>query len=67
LQLETSGNPRLDGAADQAVTAVHAGGNMEGKEVRLGPGGSALLATGTMGTSAGVAKPPSTAIHRSVG
>jgi len=38
--------PRLDGAADQEVTAVHAGGNMEGKEVRLGPGGSALLATG---------------------
>jgi len=65
--METSGNPRLDGAADQAVTAVHAGGNMEGKQVRLGPGGSALLATGTMGTSAGVAKPPSTAIHRSVG
>ena len=31
-------------------TIVHAG-----KQVRLGPGGSALLATGTMGTSAGVA------------
>jgi potassium-transporting ATPase potassium-binding subunit len=55
MQTESSGNPRLDGAADQAVTAAQPGGNMEGKEVRLDPGGSALLATGTMGTSAGVA------------
>jgi K+-transporting ATPase ATPase A chain len=49
------GNPRLAGPADQTATGTQPGGNLEGKEVRLGPGGSALLATGTMGTSAGVA------------
>jgi K+-transporting ATPase ATPase A chain len=54
IAAETGGNPRLPAVADQTATA-QPGGNLEGKEVRLGPGGSALLATGTMGTSAGVA------------
>ena len=51
---ETSGNPALDRlGVDQAHAAGQAGGNMEGKEVRYGPAGSALWAASTTGTSNG--------------
>jgi potassium-transporting ATPase potassium-binding subunit len=38
---------------DQAASALQAGGNMEGKEVRFGVGASATWATTTTGTSTG--------------
>ncbi|HVT75578.1 MAG TPA: potassium-transporting ATPase subunit KdpA, partial [Acidimicrobiales bacterium] len=51
---EGNGNPNIDKAgATQAVTALQAGGNMEGKEVRFGPAASGLWAASTTGTSNG--------------
>ncbi len=54
MGLEGAGNPRLgDLGADQEVTALQAGGNMEGKETRFGPAASGLWASTTTGTSNG--------------
>lgn len=51
---ETGGNPRLDRAgATQEVTAAQGGGNMEGKEARLGSAACGLHAATTTGTSTG--------------
>jgi len=51
---EQSGTPLLARAgADQAASAVQSGGNMEGKEVRFGIGGSALFGTATTAASCG--------------
>ena len=49
---ESQGNPLLAGA-DQAASAMHSGGNMEGKEVRFGIASSALYATVTTAASCG--------------
>jgi K+-transporting ATPase ATPase A chain len=49
---EARGNPLLAGA-NQKVTAMQAGGNMEGKEVRFGITNSALFATATTDASCG--------------
>jgi len=49
---ETRGNPLLAGA-NQHVTALQPGGNMEGKEVRFGMANSALFATITTDASCG--------------
>jgi K+-transporting ATPase ATPase A chain len=49
---EARGNPLLKGA-DQRVTALQPGGNMEGKEVRFGIADSALFATVTTDASCG--------------
>ncbi len=49
---ETRGNPLL-ADADQRATALQAGGNMEGKEVRFGIANSALFATVTTDASCG--------------
>jgi K+-transporting ATPase ATPase A chain len=49
---ETRGNPLLAGA-DQHVSALQPGGNMEGKEVRFGMANSALFATVTTDASCG--------------
>lgn len=49
---EARGNPLLKGA-DQRVTSMQAGGNMEGKEVRFGIANSALWATVTTDASCG--------------
>ena len=49
---EARGNPMLAGA-DQHVTAMQSGGNMEGKEVRFGIANSALFATVTTDASCG--------------
>jgi len=49
---EARGNPLLPGANQQA-TALQAGGNMEGKEVRFGIANSALWATVTTDASCG--------------
>ncbi len=52
--LEVDGNPRLtEAGASQAVTATSPGGNLEGKEIRNGPVGSAIWAAATTGTSNG--------------
>jgi len=48
---EARGNPLL--AADQRVTSLQPGGNMEGKEVRFGIANSALFATVTTDASCG--------------
>ena len=51
---ETNGNPELTArGADQSVSAVQSGGNMEGKELRFGPDGCGLWAGSTTGTSNG--------------
>jgi K+-transporting ATPase ATPase A chain len=49
---EARGNPLLK-EADQRVSALQPGGNMEGKEVRFGIAGSALFATVTTDASCG--------------
>ena len=49
---EARGNPLLANT-DQHVTALQAGGNMEGKEVRFGIANSALFATVTTDASCG--------------
>jgi len=49
---EASGNPQLAGV-DQTASALHSGGNMEGKEVRFGIANSALFATVTTDASCG--------------
>ena len=51
---EAKGNPLLTKAgADQTVTAMAPGGNMEGKEVRFGIANTALFATATTDASCG--------------
>ncbi|HEV3056962.1 MAG TPA: potassium-transporting ATPase subunit KdpA [Vicinamibacterales bacterium] len=51
---EARGNPTLAAAgADQSVTALSPGGNMEGKECRFGIANSALFATVTTDASCG--------------
>jgi K+-transporting ATPase ATPase A chain len=51
---EARGNPLLTAAgADQSVTALSYGGNMEGKECRFGIANSALFATVTTDASCG--------------
>jgi len=49
---ESQGNPLLQGA-DQHVSALQPGGNMEGKEVRFGIANSALFTTVTTDASCG--------------
>ena len=49
---EARGNPLLTGT-DQHASALQAGGNMEGKEVRFGVASSALFATVTTDASCG--------------
>ncbi len=51
---ESTGNPRLTPlSVDQAASALQPGGNMEGKEARLGIANSALWATATTAASNG--------------
>jgi potassium-transporting ATPase potassium-binding subunit len=51
---EQAGNPLLDPLhVDQAASALQAGGNMEGKEVRFGISATGLFATATTGVSCG--------------
>jgi potassium-transporting ATPase potassium-binding subunit len=53
MQAELHGNSMLPAGVQQVATATSPGGNMEGKEMRFGPSGSALMTVGTMGTTAG--------------
>jgi K+-transporting ATPase ATPase A chain len=51
---EQAGNPALASLhVDQVASALQAGGNMEGKEVRFGISASGLFATATTGVSCG--------------
>jgi K+-transporting ATPase ATPase A chain len=51
---EQSGNPALNNMnINQAATSTQSGGNMEGKEVRIGAANSALFATSATATSTG--------------
>jgi K+-transporting ATPase ATPase A chain len=51
---EQAGNPALQALhVDQVASALQAGGNMEGKEVRFGISGSAVFATATTSVSCG--------------
>ena len=51
---EQAGNPAFHGlAVDQAASALHSGGNMEGKEVRFGIANTGLFATITTAVSCG--------------
>ncbi len=51
---EQAGNPALSNMnINQSATATQSGGNMEGKEVRIGTGNSALWATATTSASNG--------------
>jgi K+-transporting ATPase ATPase A chain len=51
---EQRGNPSLEGLnVDQSASSMQSGGNMEGKEVRLGAANSALWAMATTGASNG--------------
>ncbi len=51
---ESRGNTALPASVNQSVGAGQSGGNMEGKDVRFGAGGSTLLTLGSMGTTAGI-------------
>jgi len=53
MQAELHGNSQLPASVSQVASATSPGGNLEGKEVRFGPSGSALMTVGTMGTTAG--------------
>jgi K+-transporting ATPase ATPase A chain len=53
MQAELHGNHLLPASVSQAASSVSPGGNMEGKDTRFGPEGSALMTVGTMGTTAG--------------
>jgi potassium-transporting ATPase potassium-binding subunit len=53
MQAELHGNHLLPSSVSQVASGVNPGGNMEGKETRFGPSGSALMTVGTMGTTAG--------------
>jgi K+-transporting ATPase ATPase A chain len=53
MQAELHGNHLLPSSVSQVASGLNPGGNMEGKETRFGPSGSALMTVGTMGTTAG--------------
>ena len=51
---ETNGNPKLTAlAVDQSISTYQSGGNMEGKEVRIGSAACGIWAGATTGTSNG--------------
>src|ERR1017187_6504717 len=53
MQAEAHGNHLMPATVSQVASGQNPGGNMEGKETRFGPDGSALMSVGTMGTTAG--------------
>ena len=53
MEAEAHGNGLLPASVSQVASPDNPGGNMEGKELRFGPDGSALMTVGTMGTTAG--------------
>jgi K+-transporting ATPase ATPase A chain len=56
MPMEAHGNPHLATAGiNERTTALQSGGNMEGKEVRLGTAGSGLFSNAATSTSTGAA------------
>ncbi|MCC6435599.1 MAG: potassium-transporting ATPase subunit KdpA [Acidimicrobiales bacterium] len=54
MGMEARGNPALAASgADQSVSSLQSGGNLEGKEVRFGAAVTGLYAASTTGTSSG--------------
>jgi K+-transporting ATPase ATPase A chain len=53
MQAKAHGNHLLPTTVSQVATANNPGGNLEGKDLRFGSAGSALMTVGTMGTTAG--------------
>jgi K+-transporting ATPase ATPase A chain len=53
MEAEAHGNGLLPTSVTQVASATNPGGNLEGKDLRFGAGGSALMTVGTMGTTAG--------------
>ncbi len=51
--LEGGGNTKLPAQVSQAATATQPGGNLEGKDLRLGVGGSTMSGNSVTATSAG--------------
>jgi K+-transporting ATPase ATPase A chain len=51
--LEGHGNNKFPANVSQAATSTHAGGNLEGKDLRIGVGGSTINAASVTATSAG--------------
>ena len=47
MQAELHGNSQLPSSVSQAASGSSPGGNLEGKETRFGPSGSALMTVGT--------------------
>jgi potassium-transporting ATPase potassium-binding subunit len=54
VAIEGAGNPQLPHTVSQAATGQHAGGNLEGKDLRLGTAGSGIDAASVTGTAAGM-------------
>jgi K+-transporting ATPase ATPase A chain len=55
LAFETNGNPKLTSAGvTQTVSATNPGGNLEGKDLRIGTVGTTFDANAVVGTSAGM-------------
>jgi potassium-transporting ATPase potassium-binding subunit len=53
VPFEAGGNNKYPAGVSQAATSTHVGGNLEGKDTRLGIGGSTLGAASITATSAG--------------
>ncbi len=53
MQAEAHGNGLLPVSVSQLAAADNPGGNLEGKELRFGADGSALMTVRTMGNTAG--------------
>ena len=53
VPFEANGNNKYPAGVSQAATSTHVGGNLEGKDTRLGIGGSTLGAASITATSAG--------------
>jgi K+-transporting ATPase ATPase A chain len=53
IPFEANGNNKYPAGVSQAATASHLGGNLEGKDTRIGVGGSTIGAASITATSAG--------------
>jgi K+-transporting ATPase ATPase A chain len=54
VPVEGAGNNKLGPGVSQASTATHAGGNLEGKDLRIGVAASAMMANSATATSTGM-------------
>jgi potassium-transporting ATPase potassium-binding subunit len=54
VPVEGAGNNKLGPGVTQAASATHAGGNLEGKDLRIGAAGSSIAANSLTATSTGM-------------